>query len=685
MGKSKRKKKKKGQKGGTKSTDSSSSPMGAYSPAQSAAQAAAEAATRGLMRKNAELVQRLRSLKQSDRESACLAIAHVFSSENAKVAVRAAHELLRNGLMRALLPRLSDPSHVVRLHASGALRNLTSFGDPDISDILVREDALTPLLSCFRTMATSISTTLTGAASAPSSDLSVGEMVWICLDQILAVIINLCEDNEVATREVSSAANIKILLDWAFQGSNMMPDRVRNSAAKLLHILSDQNEPLAQLVLGQQDLPGRIIGLASQKLSTTSGVPASSNSIPWTLVLSLLGFLANVCSTAQQVQAIGQVASVFPAVLKHVLRQSSQTSRSDIRSSDATGASSAGVDVSTGGAVSSDHDSSMLMELGRVVDQQSMDKILALEVFTNLLLTLSEGEDNEEPHRSASQVACQKQMYDSMSRLVTDEELVTVVAGAAGIELAASAGLANAANSADSPHIAKDLSLQLHSRSMSCLGVVFEFIDAAALNPISATCWPSLFKSMRLLTERITTEASLHQAHESDDSLNFELLEATLGTAAGLMDKCSKFGIVLPFREPHAQLVRTIATAVHAFPPQCRSKAVTLIGAAGRQPHDGASHSRMSQVSMEVLTNDPILIPVAQALDVLFDLYCEDDAYRDTWIAMNIMGQLKTLAPLYRKRLSAEQTSLPGLEGAIVAEALHNLSRFIEYKMSTGW
>ena len=193
------KKKRRGKKGKERRGAGDLSPTAGGPGRDSAAAAASrgiKAATAGLRKNNAELVARLRSVKHSDRESACLAIAHLFSSENKGVAVRAAKDLLGGGLMRALVPRLSDPSPVVRLHASGALRNLTSFSDPEISDALVKDDAVTPVLGSLRALSVSIAGLLAKgpsqkrnpktdnsnnpvASATPPPSAAVDEMTWI--------------------------------------------------------------------------------------------------------------------------------------------------------------------------------------------------------------------------------------------------------------------------------------------------------------------------------------------------------------------------------------------------------------------------------------------------------------------------------------------------------------------------
>ena len=226
--------------------------------------------------------------------------------------------------------------------------------------------------------------------------------------------------------------------------------------------------------------------------------------------------------------------------------------------------------------------------------------------------------------------------------------------------------------------------MRLRARGMNCLGAVCGFLGAGtALVQVAAVCWPSLFSLMGPAMERVRAHAAAND--EEMALLHGDMLEATLGAAAALMRAAGAAGMPLPFQESHAQVVRAVVAASGGFPPSCRSQALALVGVAGKLPHDSASHARLSQVCLDVLCNDPSLLVVARGLDIVFDLYCEDDAFRDVWERLRVMEQLRSLAPLFRKRWKTDRALVHEGEGAVIAEALHNFSRFIDYKKGTGW
>ena len=224
---------------------------------------------------------------------------------------------------------------------------------------------------------------------------------------------------------------------------------------------------------------------------------------------------------------------------------------------------------------------------------------------------------------------------------------------------------------------------RLRARSMACLGAVFRFLSEQALAQVASVCWPSLFAFMAASMERIIAHAAAND--EEMEELHGDLLESTLGTAGELMRAAARVGLPVPLEGSHAQTIREVATNVSGFPPHCRSQALALISVASNVPHDSTSHARMSQLCIEVLSNEPSLLVVARALDIIFDLYCEDDAYRDIWQSQSVMARLQTLAPLFKKRWKADRGLVQEYDGDVVAEALHNLSRFIDYKKGTGW
>ena len=53
-----------------------------------------------------------------------------------------------------------------------------------------------------------------GVGVVPPPSAAVDEMTWIFAEQVLAVLINLCEDSEIATRDVSAPQCVEVCGQW---------------------------------------------------------------------------------------------------------------------------------------------------------------------------------------------------------------------------------------------------------------------------------------------------------------------------------------------------------------------------------------------------------------------------------------------------------------------------------------
>ncbi|KAG5177484.1 hypothetical protein JKP88DRAFT_261472 [Tribonema minus] len=129
--------------------------QGEPAPVAAAAPAGAAAASAG----DAGLLDNLKSLDPFVRESSCVAIASVFAhldyQQTAGGSKRpansanwgAARQLLQRGLVKRLLQRLVDPVPGVRVHAAGALRNISAVGEPALCEAMVGDGVVTTALT----------------------------------------------------------------------------------------------------------------------------------------------------------------------------------------------------------------------------------------------------------------------------------------------------------------------------------------------------------------------------------------------------------------------------------------------------------------------------------------------------------------------------------------------------------
>ena len=689
MGKSKRKKKNK---------NKSSSPLQKNERRRTTAQQNANQAMSGLQSTNAQLVAALKSLKVSDRESACLAIAHLFSSESVQVA-QSAKDLLRDGLLRALLPRLSDPSPSVRLHASGALRNLSSFSSNEVCDMLVKDDVITPVMSCLRTLSNSFPTLTESNASSES------EPVWLFAEQILAVLINLCEENELATRDVSKGESVQILLDWVFRGAAVLPPQVRIPASRLLHTISDENRALAQLIMSDTTLPNRILSLVQQQEEFVE------------LRLSMVGFLINACMQYSPHQ-LGTVVTIMPTLLKEMLQRrvgaaaaaaaaaAAVGSSNDSSSSSSGGGSGGGSGSGDGGGKSSTtfgastnqmetegdegRTEEMDMESSEEIDMSSINskKVqltpvqdaerhtrLVLEIFSNVLSFVNEEDGGEEGEgammssSSSSSSTTKESLRQGMMQWMTDVQMIDMTCTVAGI-------------TADQFCTDAFGTFTTHARGMNVLSSMLPLCPSEIIMKYLPLCWPRLYQTLSSLASfNGGSSGNGGSGKKRDDDHVSEYACATLLATSRFARAAGTFNVPFEFQESHSNVVQACATNSN-LSSNCRCAALALVSAIASIPHNDATHIQLASVAVQVLQQDPDLVVVAEALDVLFDMFCEDVLYMNVFVQMGLLSQLETFLPLIRQRFKRNKMHLHDIEEAVVKEGLQNLQAFIEYKKS---
>ena len=678
MGKSKKKKKK----------NNASSPVQKVERRTTNAKKAADNAISNLVSSNAHLVASLRSLKVSDRESACLALAHLFSTESANLA-QAAKGLLNDGLMRALLPRLSDPKASVRLHASGALRNLTSFSDQEISDTLVKEDVITPVLSCLRTLSTSFPTL---NESNQSSDQ---EPVWLFTEQLLAVLVNLCEESDLATRNISNGQSVQLLLDWIFRGSSQLPPQVRIPASRLLHIISDENMSLAQLVMSDTTLPNRVMALVQDVANENIDVR-----------LSMLGFLINTCMQYTPHQ-LGSVVTIMPSVLKETLNRRAAVANGEVSNtelSNGSGGSVSGIketsstvdsnsSKSSNSSSNNNSNNSNAMEEEEIsmempplpmdlrteaqVNASSPMQVaerqvrLALEIFSNVLSFVVEGDNEEQQQQqqksNSSSEDPKTALRSGMVQWMSDQQLIDMTCFTAGI--AGDQFQPDAFNT-----------FTTHSRGMNALSSMIPLFPQNVVQHYLPLCWPRMYQTLSTMatTTNPSTSTVLKNGLKGGDHIS-EYVSATLLAASRFAQASTLYSLPLEFNESHSNVVQNLATN-QCLSSNCRCAALSLVSAVASAPHNDATHVQLASVAVQVLQQETDLVVVAEALDVLFDMFCEDVEYRNVFVQMGMLSQLETMYPLIRQRYKLGKRDLHDLEQAVVSEAIQNLQAFIEYK-----
>ncbi|ETV99290.1 hypothetical protein, variant [Aphanomyces invadans] len=175
----------------------------------------------------------LTNLQGSVREATCVALASFFAGDGTPDKLKMLQKLLHAGLLKKLLPRAVDPSTLVRLHAVGALRNISAFGGLDVSESMTNEDIMTPCIKLVIEYATE------------NLDVKATPHAVPILEQVFALLTNLCESCSLALIQVTHQRHV--LLPAMLRSLHLPKQPLLHlETMKLLLVLSDNNPDLIQ-------------------------------------------------------------------------------------------------------------------------------------------------------------------------------------------------------------------------------------------------------------------------------------------------------------------------------------------------------------------------------------------------------------------------------------------------------
>lgn len=173
-------------------------------------------------------------LQGSVREATCVAIATMFggaADEPQERRTRAKlQQMLDAGLLRKLIPRMADPLPMVRLHAIGAMRNISVTGGLEVCELLTAQNVITPVARVIADNATD--------HTFASNDLTAVSL----LEQAVALLANVCESCQSAINELTQANLLPAIMKIAERARNHMALHIET--LKLLLLITDSNPRL---------------------------------------------------------------------------------------------------------------------------------------------------------------------------------------------------------------------------------------------------------------------------------------------------------------------------------------------------------------------------------------------------------------------------------------------------------
>jgi hypothetical protein len=260
-----------------------------------------------------ELLQKLKHPKASERETACLVVVKTFEECTTKDALHLLRRYQVSSVLGALLERLGDGIPAIKLLTAGAFRNIASFEDPRIHDILIQANvvnAIDNLLQQVKHFLPAMSARVAGL-SAEGEKQTIEHCFYA---ELLSVVLNLCQYSQSVVSQVTRSTQIpnvifQILIHpgTAVEGNAYPPFPYLNldvclRSAVLLHTLTEENVELNKQIregnngfLAQGIM--KIIDSTSRALLSPGGVFRQDLilKIHW----HLLGVLGNLCSNTE--------------------------------------------------------------------------------------------------------------------------------------------------------------------------------------------------------------------------------------------------------------------------------------------------------------------------------------------------------------------------------------------------
>ena len=176
----------------------------------------------------------LSSHEASERAATCVAVSNLSLS-----ALKSSE---REGVYRAMLPRLVDDSVEVREQAFGALRALSISGGDEACGEMVKADVLTPSIAIF---GSNIDPLISCAVVDQESDTGAGIRAAI---NAIEFLYNLCEGAPDVPGKIAGSAVVAASVEFALRAAC---GELNTSAARLLHVCSE-HLPMQEILAEKQ-------------------------------------------------------------------------------------------------------------------------------------------------------------------------------------------------------------------------------------------------------------------------------------------------------------------------------------------------------------------------------------------------------------------------------------------------
>lgn len=600
------------------------------------------------------------------REATCIALASIFGTDsihNSRQKNQLLTKFLHEGVIKKILPRMVDPSTMVRLHALGALRNITVTGGLDVAEYIAQLDVLSSLHRVF------VETT---------------DKHPKILEQAIALLSNLCESSQVATAAVTLdfVASLCSTLDTACSAwqshsasnatSKYDPTCLQLEMSKFLHIVTDENPPLNSQLWQDHKTMTLILKMLEHPNTGVRLQVAGAilNLAPARHSCELVAKMLDICHIALRFDApvvrelALDVSSKWTRVEEHAQLDIQYTANAEAQAK-----------------VEADQlDIAQAQAVCKKWKAEVQHLSLAMEIVANFV-TLDQDMDNEDENddEEESGMDLQEPELENPSHSSAHQEMLAKMMDKILMLFGQVQHVLNATLESP-PGLCASLEedyARLRTRSCHCLS---NMIESISIETLGAQNHSQLFHALIRVYEqwKVATCATEFGQYEVDSVNDFEAAITSLLWA--FSRKCDLASSV------ETALLEPLVS--YARESKSIDARVNLVGfftslggsASSSKSSTDAPSMMISTVLMQGL-NDPALQVVTEALNGCFDFFAEEtyDA------AFTQMGFLQIMTPLcvqMKDKIRVEKKSFDRDFVTHVKETCMNLVRFIQYKQN---
>ncbi|DBA00752.1 TPA: hypothetical protein N0F65_001223 [Lagenidium giganteum] len=612
-----------------------------------------EALTRG---EETQLFKGLVALEGSIREATCVTLATMFgdaSDEESEKKNRVRLQKMVNaGLLKKLIPRMVDPLKMVRLHAVGAMRNISVTGGIDICEEMTANNVITPLIKIITEHATQ--------ETLEKNDLHAAQL----LEQAVALLTNLCESCQAAINELTRGNLLPPIMIIAQYGRTHAV--LHLETLRLLLSITEDNAKLND-VFGSNAAYQTILGetITSEQVALYTKLHAVGIAMNIPAIMAVEDNIARLLPVLQSALAYDPVNAVQMA------QQAAESWGLSLKTFEET-------EVMEEDGLTEEKEQQIVAAQGktRVWRESVQTLMLALELVAELAATGDDADDEEEwgsDDEDAMEEYAAAQMDSDSQSTASGTPAAKALAASTILQqcVAILQGLVSIP-----PLSVKSIAHDFERMRIRVCNAINNLVQCLPVASLGDNLLPQLFRHFSTLYNNIKNESSNKTFDFENATSTNDIEAATTSAMWSVLRRATAEKQDLPIVAEEANLI--MSGALQSPSMETRMNAIGMIGCVGRRSKNPSENEVVGRCLLQSL-NDSNLEVVAEALNALFDVYGDED-FDNIFRNLNLLSALEATSTAVKAKLRAEQRQMDRDVVAHIKETHLNLVRFIKYK-----